>query len=74
MKKEIFTNIMKINWFIYGNIANDWKSYNRDDWINISLQDNEYVIANWIDWEIYCKNRPELIGQLALNWIINRLF
>lgn len=69
MRDKRFTNTMKINWFIFK--GNEW---NRDDWINIVFQEWEYVIANGIAWEVYCKNRAELIGQLGLEWIINRLF
>ena len=66
--KERFSNIMSINWFTF-----EWNQWNRDDWINIIIQDSEYVISNWIELESYSKNRAELIWNLVLYGIINRL-
>lgn len=63
--------ILKINWF--EKVGN---KYVRDDWYLIEFWGNIdwYTILNSYWFVIYCKDGFELIGQLSLRGIINRLF
>lgn len=69
MIEERFKNIMKINGFKYKS-----KKYYREDWIEIEIHWYIYEIAYWNWYTCDCKGKADLIGQLVLEWIINRLF
>lgn len=70
ISKEIFKNILKINWFKY-----EWRKYTRDDWIYIEVVSAwNYVIVDWEGEITECNSQWELIWWLALYGVINRLF
>lgn len=73
-KEEKFKEILRINWFKW-NVWWDLYWYERDDGYCIVYQKGKEI--HIVDWEgdvFFCKNIDEVIGKLALLWIINRLF
>jgi len=63
-------NILKLNWFNWDKEMNWWI---RSDGFMITKYNDYHIVDS--EWNVkYCLNENEIIGYLALNWIINRLF